>query len=150
MAKGDNPGYYSGIEFKGLDEIERKLKLLPEAVKRKYARNAMKTGAEIVRDRAAQLARRAIPTTRPEFGPIADNIVVKMLSRASLIVATVGINWLTHSYGHLIEFGHDTKHGKTKAYPFMRPAFDEKAEAALDKILTDLRDAVEIEVSNGG
>lgn len=145
-----NEGYYGGIEIKGLDEIERRLQALPEKIRRKHIRRVLTDSATIVRDEAKLRARRAPIPTRPELGHLADHIELKVWVTLYRANATVGVDWQTHSYGHLIEFGHKVKGQRmSKKHPFMRPAFDNKAEEALNKMVTDLRDAVEKEAGNG-
>lgn len=141
-----NEGYYGGIEIKGLDEIERRLQALPEKIRRKHIRRVLTDSATIVRDEAKLRARRAPIPTRPELGHLADHIELKVWVTLYRANATVGVDWQTHSYGHLIEFGHKVKGQRmSKKYPFMRPAFDSKSDEALDKMITDFRDAVEKE-----
>ena len=145
-----NSGYYSGIEIKGLDEINRKLQGLPERVRRKHVRKSLEDAANIVRNEARRRAKKALVPTRPDLGHMADHIESKVWVTLYRANATVGVDWQTHSYGHLVEFGHKLPGGgETKKQPFMRPAFDNKSREALDRLLTDLRDAVEKEASNG-
>lgn len=145
-------GYYQGFEIQGLDEIERKLQGLEEAVRRKYIRKALEEGAEHVRAEAARTVKKAEGgPTHPKHGHLANNgVVAKVWVKAQRSNATVGVNWQTHSYGHLIEFGHKLPNGKeTIKQPFMRTAYENKKQQALDEILTQLRDAVLKEVANG-
>jgi HK97 gp10 family phage protein len=140
----------SGIEIQGLDEINRKLQSLPEKLRRKYVRESLLAAANIVRDEARRRAKKALVPTRPDLGHMADHIESKVWVTLYRANATVGVDWVTHSYGHLVEFGHKLPGGgETKKQPFMRPAFDNKSREALDRLLTDLRDAVEKEASNG-
>jgi HK97 gp10 family phage protein len=144
-----NTGFYSGIEIKGLEEIERKLQGLEERVRRKYARKALVDAANIVRDEARLRVRKAPVPTRAKYGHISEHIETKAWIKAYRANSTVGVDWQTSSYGHLLEFGHRTKTGETRKFPFMRPAFDAKAEEALELLITTLRNAVEKEASNG-
>lgn len=138
------------IEIKGLNEINRKLQALPEKIRRKYVRKTLGDAADIVRDEARRKAKRAPVPTRPDLGHMADHIESKVWVGERRANSAVGVDWATHSYGHLLEFGHKLPGGgETKKQPFMRPAFDAKASVALDKMLTELRDAVEKEAGNG-
>lgn len=145
-----NAGWYQGIEIKGLDEIERRLQALPEKVRRKHVRKVLGDAANLVRDEARLIVRRAPVPTRPKLGPIAEHIETKVWVNYNRANATVGVDWTTHSYGHLLEFGHKLPGGeRTREFAFMKPAFENKADEALNQMLTDLRDAVEKEADNG-
>jgi len=140
----------SGIEIQGLDEINRKLQALPEKLRRKHVRRSLLSAANIVRDEARRRAKKALVPTRPDLGHMADHIESKAWVTMYKANATVGVDWPGRSYGHLMEFGHKLPGGgETKKQPFMRPAYDTKAETALNQLVTDLRDAVEKEASNG-
>jgi len=141
----------SGIEIQGLDEINRKLQALPEKLRRKHVRKSLLSAANIVRDEARRKAKKAPVPTRPDLGHMADHIETKVWVTLRKANSTVGVDWPGRSYGHLLEFGHKLPGGgETKRQPFMRPAFDSKSDTALNKLVTDLRDAVEKEASNGG
>ena len=147
-----NRGFYEGIQITGMDDVVKKLQGLESKIVKKHVRKALKAGAGRVQAEAKRIVRRAEPgPTRPKYGHLADKgIVIKPLNKAHLSVATVGVNWQTHSYGHLLEFGHKTPRGKeTEKLPFMRTAYESEKDKALDDILTTLRDAVEKEISDG-
>lgn len=142
-----------GVEVKvqGLAEIERKLKQLPQRIGTNAMRRALRKGANVIRDAARANAKRIDdPGTSEQIG---KNIVVqgggrKRENQAGGPMVRVGVlggardmgaygelkgkgsgnpggdTW----YWRLIEFGTS----RFRAQPFMRPAMNEKAQAAFD------------------
>lgn len=143
MAKVDQ------VTIKGLKEIEQRLQKLPEKVRRKHLRGALKDGSDIVREDAEQRARKRMGKRPPH---LADHVVNKVTVGANFATALVGINYKVVKHGHLVEFGTKAhrigkrKHKGTDPHPFMRPAYDAKAENATDHIIDKLAKAIEKEV----
>lgn len=126
------------ITITGASDLAKRLEQLPAAVSRTVQVNALKAGAEVIRDRAAALAPRS-----PGPGPhLADDIVIGTISAARLerqdrgneVVVEVGpsLKPNDHFYGYFQEYG-TIRH---QAQPFMRPAFDTGAPLALTRILS--------------
>lgn len=151
------------VDIKGLAEIERRLRELPEKVRRKHVRKSLKDATEIVRSDAQRRAPREDMTMDMwdyiygvDTGPhLKDNITSKVTVGANGASGKVGIDYKKVHHGHLVEFG--TKphrigkfsHPGAKKHPFMRPAFDARGDEAVEVITTQLRDAVEKEAQYG-
>lgn len=134
------------VEIKGLDEIDRRLKALPEKLRRRAIRQALKDGTELVRAEAEKRVKRS------KYAPhLYDNIASKISVTAKQAHGIVGIsNKVAH--GHLLEFGTkphmvgEVKHPGGEKHPFMRPAYDSHGDAAVEQITSDLAKAVELEI----
>lgn len=131
------------MSFSGGQQLVKALGALPAAVSMKAQRNALRAGAEPIRAAAAQMAPRG-----PDAPHIADNIVIGIPTSALADVrdedAVVAVGpQKDYFYGFFWEFG-TIKHG---AHPFMRPAFDTKAPAALviigQQLWAEIRKATE-------
>jgi HK97 gp10 family phage protein len=112
-------------------------------------RRAMRSGAQIIRTEARHLAPR-------RTGALRRSIVVRMSTRRGWVNARVVA---AAPYAHLIEFGtrpHTEKisrgrfrakrvirHPGARPHPFLRPAFDAKADDAIRKIASVLRESIE-------
>jgi HK97 gp10 family phage protein len=146
------------IKITGLDEIEKRLQQLPEKLRRKAIRQALKDGTEIVRAEAAMKAPRRRPgrgwmgfVERDDGPHLRDNITSKVSVTNKGATGRVGVDYKKVKHGHLVEFG--TKphrigklhHPGARKQPFMRPAFDGKGDEAVNTIITQLAQAVERE-----
>lgn len=133
----------------GLAEIERKLKQLPQRVGTNAMRRSLRKGANVVRDAARANAKRIDdPETREQ---IAKNIVVqsggrkreKLAGGPMMRVGVLGGARPTSedngapggntTHWRFIELGTS----QAAAQPFMRPAMNDKAQAAFDAIAAD-------------
>jgi len=158
------------IKVHGLDEIERKLKSLPEKLGRNAMRRALRKGANVIRDAARMNAKR-VDDPYTKYNQIWKNIVVKGGGRKqeksqggpSMRVGVLGGARDMRAYGEhfgagrgnpggdtwywrLVEFGTS----ETRAKPFMTPAMIEKAQAAYDAIATDAIKQLDKELSKLG
>lgn len=158
------------VKIEGLKEIEAKLNALPKRVRNRHLRRIMHWGSEIVRKEGEARAPRGT-RTRPDIGWMAwieadggprlsENIVSKVvIHQDGNATATVGIDYSKVRHGHLVEFGtraHWIPVGKgrvlhpgSKPYPFMRPAFDGKANASVEYMLKNFVTAIEREAEYG-
>lgn len=134
------------VEIKGLDEIDRRLKALPEKLRRRAIRQALKNGTEIVRSAAERIVKRS------KYAPhLANNIATKISVTAKEAHGIVGVNTKV-PHGHLLEFGTKPhkigprQHPGGEKHPFMRPAYDSQGDASVDQITSDLAKAVELEI----
>ena len=134
------------MKVEGGDKLARRLQMLAEETARKHMREAALEGAEVIRAEAVGKAPR-------RTGTLAKNIYKEIKkqtkSRVKIHVGPGEDGW----YGRLVEEGHAiVVGGRRKAkkkpgrvvghappYPFLRPAFDEKAGEAQDKIVEELR-----------
>jgi len=132
------------VDVKGLAEIERKLKLLPERVGNNAMRRALRKGANVIRDAARANAKRIDdPETREQ---IWKNIAVsgggrKRERQAGGVMMRVGVRGGARplkkgtdtglpggntTHWRFVEFGTS----EARAQPFMRPAAASSAGAA--------------------
>ena len=121
------------FKVNGLKEMERSLKKLPDNLRDKALKNASAAGARVIRKEAIRLA----PS---RTGRLKDNIVVsrsfKQRGRRVRLkgAVVIGIRGVSRYYAHLVEFGFS----RGTPQPFMRPAFDNKADEALRAIAKKL------------
>lgn len=129
----------------GLDDLQRKLKLLPERIGKNAMRRALRKGANVIRDQARNNAKQFDdPQTRES---IVKNITVasggrKRERREGGVMMRVGVMGGARAgrgnsgnpggdtwYFRLLEFGTS----QMAAQPFLRPAMYSSAAAALQK-----------------
>src|SRR5690606_16292460 len=155
------------VDVKGLAEIERKLKLLPQRLGQNAMRRALRKGANVIRDAARANAKRIDdPETREQ---IWENIAVasggsRRERSAGGPMMRVGVlggakNYRNKSgtyhvggsknnpggdtwYWRLLEFGTSNM----AAQPFMRPAAREAAVPALNAIAAAMEKEVDKEL----
>jgi len=151
------------IKVHGLDEIERKLKSLPEKLGRNAMRRALRKGANVIRDAAKANAKRIDdPKTREQ---IWQNIAVasggrKREKEAGGVMMRVGVRGGArfNSSADNLPGGNTTGHwrfvelgtSEARAQPFLTPAGAEKAQAAYDAIATDAIKQFDKELSKLG
>lgn len=147
------------VNIKGLAEIERRLKALPEKLRRRAIRKALKDGSELIREDAERRApRRMLQHGWEAFvgdddtESLKNNITSRVSVTQKRASARVGIDYSKIRYGHLVEFGHRIViNGKdtgrmSKKRPFMRPAYDSQGDNAVNVIVEQLAKAVEDEI----
>lgn len=122
------------MTFTGGKELARALAALPDAVSINVQRKALRLAAEPMRAEAAALAPRG-----PDAPHIADNIIIAVptgkLEDVSDDAAVVAVGpEKSYFYGFFWEFGWRYH----AAHPFMRPAFDGKADESLSIIGREL------------
>ena len=139
------------VTIDGLAEIARKLKLLPQRIGMNAMRRALRKGANVIRDAARQNAKRIDDQSTSE--QIVKNITVQGGGRKRekreggpmIRVGVLGGARDMSKYGELKGAGSGNPGGDTwywrllefgtsrsRAQPFMRPAMDDKAQAAFD------------------
>jgi HK97 gp10 family phage protein len=145
----------TGFTIRGGAELEKALRELPVKLERNILRGALRAGAKVFE----QEAKRRVPT---RTGKLRDSIRVSVRARRGAIVAMVkaGGGKERVFYAHLVErgtaphvilagggtaggkllaagarlFGAKVDHPGAAARPFMRPAFDTQAAAALEAV----------------
>lgn len=131
--------------------MERLLQELGPRVAVRLGDAALRAGAKpIIEQAKANLA------AHRDTGNLADSLGVKILKgdRGEARTAIIGAQWKTYAdprrktgndipgaRAHLLEFGTH----RTKAHPFLAPAFDARAEQALSEIGRKLGDGIERE-----
>lgn len=137
------------VDVKGLAEIERKLKLLPQRLGQNAMRRALRKGANVIRDAAKRNAKGIDdPRTREQ---IAKNIAVasggaKRERAAGGVMMRVGVRGGARplkkgtqtglpggntTHWRFVEFGTS----EARAQPFMRPAAASSAGAAYQAVV---------------
>lgn len=148
------------IEFRleGLDEVVRKLRILPERFAKRGMRRALRKGANIVRDAARNNAKRIDdPETREK---IWKNITVQsggsrrerqaggpmmrvgVRGGARPHSEETGLSGGNTTHWRMIEFGTS----RMPAQPFMRPAMESNVMRATDAILAAASQELDKEV----
>ena len=145
------------VEFKiqGVDALTARMRALPVELRKKPARSALGKAAKVIREQAQTNARQL---DDPETGrAIADNIVQRLRSRYNRrtgdVMISVGVatekgripkgNPDTGPKGntphwHLLELGTESM----AAQPFLRPAAEAKAGAAINEFAAGLDQAL--------
>jgi HK97 gp10 family phage protein len=126
------------FSIRGAREMERVLFELGPIVSRKLARPAVVAGARI-------MAEDAKSRVRVRTGELRASITAQAAPRQGeeRITAHLGFFKPTSRRGHLTEFG--TRH--SRAFPFMQPAMEAKAEAALEEMGRILARGIEREAN---
>lgn len=144
MAKGVMP---ASVRIEGMDELQKKLRRLPDNLKKKTLMKAMRMGAKPIRDAAqAKAPRRKSLPRRTTGKPLYMTIKVTAARRRrghSEVSLRVGPT-KGGAHGILQELG--TVHHA--AQPFMRPAFDAHKDESVKIIAGELEDAIKREVSH--
>lgn len=149
------------VEIHGMQQLLSNLQQLPDGLRRKVLRRALRQGAAMVRDEARRIVRR-------KSGALARGITV-VSSRGNgqrgTVAFKVGLRRAVF-YGRFLEFGHIArgpgqrlKGGERRRaaqrqaaiaggqfvppYPFMRPAAATKLEAALNHVASAVRSALQ-------
>ena len=173
MAKVD------GIEIRGLDELHRLMRELPEKIERNILRGGLRAAAKVVEDEA----RRLVPVAPPSGGNAKAYGVAAGALRASIRTSMrvrTKAGWVNAQvkagnkqawYAHLVEFGtarHWIKpknrkslffaglareavdHPGARPKPFMRPAFDANAQGAIEAMADYIRQRLPKELKKAG
>ena len=135
------------VRVEGLRELGERMKGLSEDVNKRIARAATAAGAVVIRNAAQKNA----PV---DTGNLQKNIIVKRLPKGestltSEHIVTIRKGRLTKKqkekglgdawYGVLVEYGT----AKMAAQPFMRPAFDQNKEAAVNAIKDRIKSRID-------
>ena len=120
------------VHISGASQINSVLRRLPDRVQKQELQKSLRAGGNIIRDAAQALA----PV---DTGEGRDSIKVTAVRGNSAKMVRLVVNTGKAFYLNFIEFG--TRH--MRARPFMRPAFDETAGQALQKIGHTLGKGVE-------
>lgn len=151
----------------GVDQIIDRLSSLPSKLQKKAAKVATRRAAALIRDEARRLAKRVDdPDAR---ATIWKNIRVQEATRTGRRIGGVvmrvgvvggaqlgkklkqrqaesaGLPGRATQHWRLIEFGSE----HNRAQPFMRPAMESKANAAIDKLATELSAAIDRLAASG-
>lgn len=142
------------VEIKGLRDLDAALSGMPGNVARKTLVFAIRAAAEVFRARAVALApfNPDVPLGRPAWRTLRlrDGIKIGVRVKSlgvigSRLIATIGLDKKHAFFGRYIEKGWMPAHG-TRAvlgHPYMRPAFEEMKEAALQLFKTQLQAGID-------
>lgn len=127
-------------QVQGFKELDKVLKALPGRLAERELTNAVRAGANVIRKEArARAPRGGVPSEMSKkFGPLHKKIRSRRVKKTRLSVEFV-VNEGSAFYGALLEFG--TKHIASR--PWMTPAFDTSAPAAVQKVGERLGKGVE-------
>lgn len=154
----------------GLEDVRRKLEAIPERVRRNVIRRGMLAGMAIIRTRARELVPQ--PPLTSKSGNIRTGALKKRITaetrgiqrdaygKPTQFVGVVQVRRKRpgergpnpRTYAHLVEFGVKPKmrrgviHPGAPAQPFLRPAFDEKAQEALEAMMRRIREDLDKEI----
>lgn len=137
------------FQITGLDQLEAKLQELPRKFARKAIREALRPAAEIIQREMEHLAHKAT-------GWLAAHITLRVsTSGQDRGRATIGFSSekKPRAKGRQTDARYEALYNefgtrKMAARPFIRPAFDAKAESALDIIIRKLRENLEQEAQS--
>lgn len=136
------------------DSLEEVLEKLPLAAREKEVQRALRAGAKLAKDRAAQLA--PVPGykgDKPGKTPLRDTMTIATRSYQGGGVQFVGVGprWPDGAHGHLVEFGHEivTKKpnqvrtgARVPGKEFVAPAIDQTIDQQTQKIDASLLRAI--------
>lgn len=161
------------LQIKGLTELQKVLDELPAKIEANVLRAGMRVGAKVIEAEAKRLVPVSQPSGGnrkgygAQMGALRDSIRVSMRSRNGQIQARIRAGNKVAWYAHLVEFGtarHTIKpknrksllfahlarelvdHPGARPKPFMRPAFDAKAQAAIEAMAEYMKQRLPREV----
>lgn len=137
-------------KISGAKEMEEVLNQLPDYIAKRVSVGALMSAAEVIREQAAQNA----PVGKTIHKDRKGNMLLPGTLKASIRKWRIKDKDTTHSaavavglprnsiawYGRLIEFGWS---GDPAGEPWLRPAFDEKKQQALNTLGKKLGDGIE-------
>lgn len=143
------------MHIKGLAELDRKLAALPINIRKNVLRSSLRAAGAVIGKAARALAPDVWVSEHPSRLKKKPNILWRV-SRIRGNTARVKITWATAPrgvpreqtpypfYGHWVEFGIPSK--GVPAFPFLRPAFQQKQAAALEAFSKKMSEGIDKEV----
>ena len=127
-------------EIKGLKELSKALKAFPQNVQNNILNSAVRAGAVTIQKEA----RKNVPKRKRK---LEKAIVIKKRrpKNKNRIKYQLGIQQGTKDdayYGHIVEFGSS----KMEAKPFMRPAFESKADEVKNEVRKKMSQRIDKEI----
>jgi HK97 gp10 family phage protein len=119
-------------------ELQKALKRLELKLGKKVTMSAMRAGARVIKGRMAE-------TVPVESGRLKKSLKIRQRQTLEGVEVSVGTSF---PYAHLVEFGtqphkvNGRQHPGASPRPFMRSAFNEKADEAVATIKSKLRKSV--------
>ena len=169
----------STVEIKGLAELHKTLQELPAKIEKNVLRGGLRAGARVLEEEAQRLVPVGIPSgsARERYGTAPGDlkksirVSVRTSSKTGAVRAQVKAGNKKAWYAHLVEFGtarhwirpknrkslflagifkEVIDHPGARPKPFMRPAFDGKARAAIDAMADYIRARLPREIKKAG
>lgn len=145
------------FDLRGGGAIDKLLAELPENMRKKGLKKAMRGVVQVVRNRAKVLAPRGKKRSDKKNKQLYRTIsgVVREYRRGKTLVAVIGPTWPQGAHGHLVEFGHRVvSHGKdtgkvARPNPFLVPSAQDVAPACQSLLENNLKDFVSTVRGNG-
>jgi len=160
------------IEIPGAADLLKLLQELPAKIEKNVMRGALRAGAKVIAEEAKQLC--PVGTDVPkghQVGALRDSIKVSVNARSGKVTAKIKAGNEQAFYAHMVEFGtarhfikpknrkslfvagllrESVDHPGAKKKPFMRPAVDGKADAAVEAIGDYLKQRIPNELDKVG
>ena len=129
----------SDVEISGMDEILKKLKILPDRVQKNVLTGAIRASAKPMIKEARSLVPKDKGTLKKSIGVVKRRSKDKKIVQFSVAPLKKKGGW----YAHFIEFGTV----KMPSHPFMRPAFEKKGNESIDEAKKYMTKRVDKEIA---
>jgi len=123
----------------GMEELLKKLRILPEKVQKNVISGAVRAGAKPMSAEAKLLVPKDTGTLKKSIGIVKRRSKDKNILHFSVTPRIKKGGWIAH----FLEFGTI----KMSAKPFMRPAFEKKGEEAIDATRDYMRKRLDKEIA---
>src|SRR5690348_3867575 len=135
------------VRITGLDDALEKLRTLPEKLAKQGLKKALIAGAEPIRLSMAQKVKRGWHVWQSksmgrsrDFGFVSDHITTTVQIHADNMSGTARVGPAKKGFWAMfLEFGTS----KMRAFPFVRPAFDENREKSVRAFTESLRQTLQ-------
>ncbi len=152
----------SNVKVSGLAELQAVLDTLPARIEQNIMRGALRSGANVFKEEAKRLCPQ-------RTGDLMDSIRVSVRARRGRVTASIKAGNAKAWYAHLVEYGtarhwikpkdrkslflsdvyaESINHPGAQKKPFMRPALDGKADAAVNQMAEYVRTRIPKELDN--
>lgn len=133
------------FELSGVEELLAAFDELPNAVGRNVLIDVCARASKPIVETAKSLA----PEDLTHPGSLKDSIGIRKWRGKKWSGVVIGPQWPAGAHGHLVEFGTGPRYLKSGKYvgrmpmkPFMRPAWDNNKDRALEIMRTEIWDAL--------
>lgn len=126
-------------EVKGLEDVLKKLKKLPEKIQKRVVTGAIRAGSKPIIQEAKNLVPTKTGTLKKSIGVVKRRSRDKNITHFSVAPLKKKGGW----YAHFVEFGTS----KMSAKPFMRPSFEKKGEESIKFVREYMKKRVDKEIA---
>lgn len=125
------------LDVAGYDELIRELDRIDDTLTRRAKREMLAAAANVLAQRARDLAPRGDPSDKPNTPALRDSIGIAIRDYGDRAIAVVGPHYPQAAHAHNVERGHaEVVFGRRTGRrvpprPFLRPATDETRDAQL-------------------